>query len=139
MLEFAESVDIKVERIGIEVDKLKLKAGPLPASKDAVEELRNDKTSLSKENGETREKILNLFLITSDLNTKVKVLENERDSLIVASKLQQQEFEQGQITKEKSPVGDIEKWQTIGAAQQKLDKTHEDHIPTNSFETLVWT
>ena len=45
MLEFAESVDIKIERLGIEVDKLKLKAGPLPASKDAVEELRNDKTS----------------------------------------------------------------------------------------------
>ncbi len=131
MLEFAESVDIKIERLGIEVDKLKLKAGPLPASKDAVEELRNDKTSLLKENAEMREKILNLSLITLDLNTKVKVLENERDSLIVASKLQQQEFEQGQITKEKSPGRDIEKWQTIGAAQQKLDKTHEDHIPTN--------
>ncbi len=88
-----------------------------------------------------REKILNLSPITSDLNTKVKVLENERDSLIVALKLQQKEFEQGQITKEKSPGGNIGKWQTIGAAQQKLDKTHEDHIPTNlnlsnSFETL---
>ncbi len=141
MLEFAESVDIKIERLGIEVDKLKLKAGPLPASKDAVEELRNDVTSLLKENAEMREKILNLSLITSDLNTKVKVLENQRDNLIVALKLQQQEFEQGQITKEKSPGGDIGKWQTIGAAQQKLDKTHEDDIRTNlnlsnSFETL---
>ncbi len=139
MLEFAESVDIKIKRLEIEVDKLKLKVGPLPASKDAVEELRNDKTSLLKENAEMREIILNISLITSDLNTKVKVLENERDRLIVALKLQQQEFEQGQITKEKSPGGDIGKWQTIGAAQQKLDKTHEDHIPTNSFETLVWT
>ncbi len=70
MLEFAESVDIKIERLGIEVDKLKLKAGPLPASKDAVEELRNDKKSLLTENAEMHEKILNLSLITSDLNTR---------------------------------------------------------------------
>ncbi len=62
--------------------------------------------------------------------------------MIIALKLQQQEFEQGQIiTKEKSPGGDIGKRQTIGAALQKLDKTHEDHIPTNlnlsnNFETL---
>ena len=37
---------------------------------------------------------LNYTLITSDLNSKVKELEHERDSLVTAMKLQQQEFEQ---------------------------------------------
>ena len=41
------------------------------------------------------EKNSNYALITSDLNSKVKELEHERDNLVTAMKRQQQEFEQG--------------------------------------------
>lgn len=57
----------------------------------------------------TREKTLTTVycLIISALNTKMKQLEHERDSLITALKLQQHEFEQGQ-----SQINDREMWHT---------------------------
>ena len=42
--------------------------------------------------------MLNLSLTTSDLKTKVKDLEHERDSIITALKLQQQDIEQNRTT-----------------------------------------
>ena len=57
-----------------------------------IEDLRKDKTNLLKENAELREKNLNCSLMTSDLNTKVKNLEYERESLLTAIKLPQQRF-----------------------------------------------
>ena len=68
----------------------------------AIKELRRGKDNLLKENAELREKNLNYALITSDLNSKVKELEHERDSLVTAMKLQQQEFEQGHYKRGKN-------------------------------------
>ena len=95
MQEFAESTNSKFEGIETELNNLKARSVPLFVMEAAVKELRKDKDSLLKDNAELREKNLNYALITSDLNSKIKELEHERDSLVTAMKLQQQEFEQG--------------------------------------------
>ena len=95
MQEFAESTNSKFECIETELNNLKARLVPLFVMEAAVKELRKDKDSLLKENAELREKNLNYALITSDLNSKVKEHEHEKDSLVTAMKLQQQELEQG--------------------------------------------
>ena len=82
-----ESID---QKIG---NTLKSKSTHLGALEATIEEVRKDKANLLQENAELREKNLNCSLITSDLNTKLKDLEYERESLLMAIKLQQQGFE----------------------------------------------
>ncbi|CAB4045283.1 Hypothetical predicted protein, partial [Paramuricea clavata] len=84
MLEFTENTNTTMESLRTEVNQLKFKVDPLLTSENVVDELRNDKLSLMKENSELRDKMLNFSLATSDLKTKVKDLEHERDSLITA-------------------------------------------------------
>jgi regulator of replication initiation timing len=59
MLEFIENMNTKMESLRTEVNQLKFKVDPLLTSENVVDELRNDKLSLMKENPELREKILN--------------------------------------------------------------------------------
>ena len=59
MLEFTENMNTKMESLRTEVNQLKFKVDPLLTSENVVDELRNDKLSLMKENPELREKILN--------------------------------------------------------------------------------
>jgi hypothetical protein len=64
MLEFTENMNTKMESLRTEVNQLKFKVDPLLTSENVVDELRNDKLSLMKENSELREKMLNLSLTT---------------------------------------------------------------------------
>jgi cell division protein ZapA (FtsZ GTPase activity inhibitor) len=70
MLEFTENMNTKMESLRTEVNQLKFKVDPLLTSENVVDELRNDKLNLMKENSELREKMLNLSLTTSDLETE---------------------------------------------------------------------
>ena len=56
----------------------------------------------------------NLCLVTSDLNTRIKDLERERDSLVTALKLQQQDLEQNQHNN----ITHSGKWQTKIASRR---------------------
>ena len=102
MLEFTENMNTKMESLRTEVNQLKFKVDPLLTSENVVDELRNDKLSLMKENSDLREKMLNLSLTTSDLKTEVKDLEHERDSLITALKLRHSLSKHGLKTPVKS-------------------------------------
>ena len=97
----------------------------------AVKELKIDKDNLVRENAELREKNLNFALITSDLNSKVKELEHERDSLVTAMKLQQQEFEQGHYERE-----DGEKWKTVSAIKQSKEDQAAMNFESNRYDVL---
>ncbi|CAB4021542.1 Hypothetical predicted protein, partial [Paramuricea clavata] len=99
---------------------------------NVVDELRNDKLSLMKENSELREKMLNLSLTTSDLKTKVKDPEHERDSLITALKLQQQDIEQNRTTTQKR----LAEWKTTSATKDKDNQASATLNLHNSFDTL---
>ena len=97
----------------------------------AVKELKIDKDNLVRENAKLREKNLNFALITSDLNSKVKELEHERDSLVTAMKLQQQEFEQGHYERE-----DGEKWKTVSAIKQSKEDQASMNFESNRYDVL---
>ena len=114
------------------MNQLKFKVDPLLTSENVVDELRNDKLSLVKENSELREKMLNLSLTTSDLKTKVKDLEHERDSLITALKLQQQDIEQNRTTTQKR----LAEWKTTSAPKNKDNQASATLNLHNSFDTL---
>ena len=55
--------------------------------KDQVESLKKDNQKLVEENEQLRERNTNLSYIMSDLNTKVKEVENEKQSLVTALKI----------------------------------------------------
>ena len=55
--------------------------------KDQVESLKKDNQKLVEENEQLRERNTNLSYIISDLNTKVKEVENEKQSLVTALKI----------------------------------------------------
>ena len=85
MLEFTESINSKIEAFETELNNLTARSVPmfvLEGLEATVKELRTDKDNLLKENSELREKNLNYALITSDLYSKVKDLQHERDSLV---------------------------------------------------------
>ena len=115
-----------------EVNQLKFKVDQLLTSENVVDGLRNDKLSLVKENSELREKMLNLSLTTSDLKTKVKDLEHERDSLLTALKLQQQDIEQNRTTTQKR----LAEWKTTSAPKNKDNQASATLNLHNSFGTL---
>ena len=52
MLEFTENTNMTMESLRTEVNQLKFKVDPLLTSENVVDELRNDKLSLVKENVE---------------------------------------------------------------------------------------
>ena len=97
----------------------------------AVKELKLDKDNLVRENAELREKNLNFALITSDLNSKVKELEHERDSLVTAMRLQQQEFEQGHYEPE-----DGQKWKTVSGVKQSKEDQATMNFELNRYDVL---
>ena len=74
MQEFAESTNLKIEGLEIDVNNLKGRSVPMFVMEATVKELKIDKDNLVRENAELREKNLNFALITSDLNSKVKEL-----------------------------------------------------------------
>ena len=55
--------------------------------KDQVESLKKDIRKLVKENEQLRERNTNVSYIMADLNTKVKEVENEKQSLVTALKI----------------------------------------------------
>ena len=63
-------------------------------------------------------------MITLDLNTRIKDLERERDSLVTALKLQQQDFEQNLHDNANHSV----KWQTKTASRQKEDRSKQQNL-----------
>ena len=130
MLEFTENMNTKMESLRTEVNRLKFKVDPLLTSENVVDELRNDKLNLMKENPELRE---NVSLTTSDLKTKVKDLEHERDSLITALNLQQQDIEQNRTTTQKR----LAEWKTTSAPKNKDNQASATLNLHNSFDTLV--
>ncbi|CAB3995251.1 Hypothetical predicted protein [Paramuricea clavata] len=127
-----ENMNQKMESLRTEVNQLKFKVDPLLTSENVVDELRNNKLSLVKENSELRKKMLNLSLTTSDLKTKVKDLEHERDSLITAPKLQQQDIEQNRTTTQKR----IAEWKTTSAPKNKDNQASATLNFHNNFDTL---
>ena len=131
MQEFAESTNLKIEGLEIELNNLKVRSVPMFVMEAAVKELKIDKENLVRENAELREKNLNFALITSDLNSKVKELEHERDSLVTAMKLQQQEFEQGHYERE-----DGEKWKTVSAIKQSKEDQASMNFESNRYDVL---
>ena len=131
MQEFAESTNLKIEGLEIELNNLKVRSVPMFVMEAAVKELKIDKDNLVRENAELREKNLNFAIITSDLNSKVKELEHERDSLVTAMKLQQQEFEQGHYERE-----DGEKWKTVSAIKQSKEDQAAMNFESNRYDVL---
>ena len=98
---FAENINAKIEALVIDVNNLKEKKAPnILALYDVTTKLKTENLKLSKENEELKERNMNMSFIMSDLNTKVKDLEEERKSLIIAIKLLHQDYatEQSHIT-----------------------------------------
>ena len=133
MQEFAESTNLKIEGLEIEVNHLKVRSVQMFVMEAAVKELKIDKDNLVRENAELREKNLNFALITSDINSKVKELEHERDSLVTAMKLQQQEFEQGHYVYERE---DGEKWKTVSGIKQSKEDQAAMNFESNRYDVL---
>ena len=79
MLDLAETVENKIENLRREVHKLDAKIEPMQILECSLSDLKRDKMRLLQDNNELRERNLNLCLITSDLNTRIKDLERERD------------------------------------------------------------
>ena len=131
MQEFAESTNLKIEGLEIDVNNLKARSVPMFVMEATVKELKIDKDNLVRENAELREKNLNFALITSDLNSKVKELEHERDSLVTAMKLQQQEFEQGHYERQ-----DGEKWKTVSGIKQSKEDQATMNFELNRYDVL---
>ena len=83
MLDLAETVENKIENLRREVHKLDAKIEPMQILECSLRDLKRDKMRLLQDNNELRERNLNLCLITSDLNTRIKDLERERDSFFL--------------------------------------------------------
>ena len=128
-----ESIDQKIGNLVSDVNTLKSKSTHLGALEATIEELRKDKANLLQENAELREKNLNCSLITSDLNTKVKDLEYERESLLMAIKLQQQGFEKSlnKQTQNRQPISVSERQCEDNNGQQT-----SSFISQNRFSVL---
>ena len=124
MLDLAETVENKIENLRREVHKLDAKIEPVQILECTLSDLKRDKMRLLQDNNELRERNLNLYLITSDLNTRIKDLERERDSLVTALKLQQQDFEQNLHNNANHSV----KWQTKTVSRQKEDRSKQQNL-----------
>ena len=124
MLDLAETVENKIENLRREVHKLDAKIEPMQILECSLSDLKREKMRLLQDNNELRERNLNLCLITSDLNTRIKDLERERDSLVTALKLQQQDFEQNLHNNANHSV----KWQTKTVSRQKEDRSKQQNL-----------
>lgn len=89
---FMASTNGKIQALMAEVHILK-ETKTTHAFEGAVNDLKKEKSKLIQENLDLRERNLNLSLIMSDLNTKVKHLEQEKDSLVTALTLQKQDYQ----------------------------------------------
>ena len=103
MLDLANTVVNKIENLRSELHVLDAKIEPMKILECSISDLKRDKMRL-----------LNLCLVTSDLNTRIKDLERERDSLVTALKLQQQDLEQNQHNN----ITHSGKWQTKIASRR---------------------
>ena len=112
----------EINEMKIEVNKLKSHerlSGEL--SREFVDNLISENARLKAENSSLRERGENLSYIASDLNTKVKDLQNERDSLVSAIKSLQSDIgEDGKQTG----------WQTVKGPNQNISYA-------NRYKTLV--
>ena len=73
---FVENTNTKLQSLTAEVNKLESKKSETTLIlEDVVKELKTENLKLTKENDDLREKNLNISLIMSGLNTKVKDLE----------------------------------------------------------------
>ena len=124
MLDLAKTVENKIETLRREVHKLDAKIEPMQILECSLSDLKRDKMRLLQDNNELRERNLNLCLITSDLNTRIKDLERERDSLVTALKLQQQDFEQNLHNNANHSV----KWQSKTVSRQKEDRSKQQNL-----------
>lgn len=113
-----------------------------------INDLRREKAKLIEENDILRERNLNISLIMSDLNTKVKNLEQEKDSLITALKLQQQDYQQSlnnlnHNNMENCP-NDVNSWTKVSTRDELKSKHLSDNekpkkYPDNSNRYLLLT
>ena len=122
MLDLAKTVENKIENLRSELHVLDAKIEPMKILECSISDMKRDKMRLMQDNNELRERNLNLCLVTSDLNTSIKDL--ERNSLVTALKLQQQDLEQNQHNN----ITHSRKWQTKIASRQKEDRSKQQNL-----------
>lgn len=101
------SINDKVEVISQEVNNLKTSKNQ-PDQTDMINNFKREIYELKQENMELRERNTTLSYVMADLQTKVKDTENEKNSLITAIKLLQQDLIQPSGNQEQ-----VDTWQTV--------------------------
>ena len=133
MLDLAKTVEDKIENLRSELHVLDAKIEPMKILECSISDLKRDKMRLMQDNYELRERNLNLCLVTSDLNTRIKDLERERDSLVTALKLQQQDLEQNQHNN----ITHSGKWQAKIASRKKEDRSKQQNLNLQNKFTFL--
>ena len=87
VLNLKKEFTVKICELNQQISGLKANGMGSPSQDKSIDDLKREKQQLKDENRDLSEKVMNLSLIVSDLNCKLKDYENERLSLVTAIKL----------------------------------------------------
>ena len=131
LYKFVQRIDDKVTGISHEVNNLKRNIGQTDLS-DTIRNLKQEIAELKNENLELRQKNATLSYVTTDLQTKVIDLENEKSSLITAIKLTQQD--QSNFS---GSNGQVDSRQNVGNKESNVNKTSKDSNAEKATATIA--
>ena len=131
LYKFVQRIDDKVTGISHEVNNFKGNIGQTDLS-DMIRNLKQEIAKLKNENLELRQKNATLSYVTTDFQTKVIDLENEKSSLITAIKLTQQD--QSNFS---GSNGQVDSWQNVGNKESNVNKTSKDSNAEKATATIA--